>query len=713
MAKITSVKYYRVKPRWLMVKIVDENGQHGWGEATLEGHDLAVEGCLDEMIPRIIGQEANDIENIWQTFWRHSFYRGGPIFMSALSGIDIALWDLKGRNLKVPIYELLGGKVRTKVQVYCWIGGDRPSDVEAAAKKRVAQGLTCVKMNATEDLGWIDSPSALDSTVERLKQVKALGLDVGLDFHGRCHKAMAKQLARALEPHRPLFIEEPILVEHPEAIKKLSDQTVIPIAFGERLYTRWDIKRFLEDSSVDILQPDIAHAGGISETKRIATMAEAYDVAIAPHCPLGPVAFAASVQVALSSPNFSILEMSLGMHYNTEAGDIDLLTYLKDPSVFDLENGYVKAPTGYGLGIDIDEEMVIKISKETEPWQCKTFHGPDGSIRECLVWSIIKMSNEALEVLVYGLGAIGSFYAFILSRSERVRLTVAARSNFEAVAANGIKIDSQNHGKHHVKPHKVLRSVADAEQKFDFIICTNKAVDQASSAADIAPGVGDNTTIVIIQNGVGNEDAFRERFPNVTIISCVTWVGARQPEPGVIEHTTSEDMQVGLYPNKAGDETSDTQRLSQFESLLSIGKTIFQIVPNIQVQRWEKVVWNAAWNSLTALTLMDTHSWLSSSDLSTPMTRKLMKEVINVANALSVPLEDELIDKLIDKILRMPPIGSSMRTDYENDKPMEVEVILGYPVKKGRELGIDVSTIETLYTVLLAINKRLIGAQSG
>ncbi|KAM0242133.1 hypothetical protein ACHAP5_007370 [Fusarium lateritium] len=310
------------------------------------------------------------------------------------------------------------------------------------------------------------------------------------------------------------------------------------------------------------------------------------------------------------------------------------------------------------------------------------------------------MSSEVLDVLVYGLGAIGSFYAFVLSRSERVRLTVVARSNFEAVAANGIKID-------------ILRSVADAKQKFDFIICTNKAVDQASSAADIAPGVGDNTSIVIIQNGVGNEDAFRERFPNVTIISCVTWVGARQPEPGVIEHTTSEDMQVGLYPNRTGDDTRDTQRLSQFESLLSIGKTIFQIVPNIQVQRWEKVVWNAAWNSLTALTLMDTHSWLSSSDLSTPMTRKLMKEVIDVANVLGVPLEDELIDRLIDKILRMPPIGSSMRTDYENGKPMEVEVILGYPVKKGRELNVDVATIETLYTVLLAINKRLISAQSG
>ncbi|OBT97449.1 hypothetical protein VE01_04410 [Pseudogymnoascus verrucosus] len=383
MAKITSIEYFRVKPRWLMVKISDDAGQYGWGEGTLEGHDLAVEGALDEMIVRLIGQEANNIEHIWQMFWRHGFYRGGPVFMSALSGIDIALWDLKGRTLGVPVYELLGGKVRNKVQVYAWIGGDRPADVEIAAKARIAQGLKCVKMNATEDTNWVDSPSVLDATVERLRIVKSLGLDVGLDFHGRLHKPMAKQLAKALEPHRPLFIEEPLLCEHPEAIKQLADSTSIPIAFGERLYTRWDIKRFLEDTSVDILQPDIAHAGGISETRKIAIMAEAYDVAIAPHCPLGPVAFAASLQVALATPNFAILEMSLGMHYNTESGDgIDLLTYLKDQSVFDIADGYVNAPTGVGLGIEIDEEMVRKISKDTKPWQCKEFFGPDGSIRE-------------------------------------------------------------------------------------------------------------------------------------------------------------------------------------------------------------------------------------------------------------------------------------------------------------------------------------------
>ncbi|KXG48487.1 uncharacterized protein PGRI_023570 [Penicillium griseofulvum] len=381
MAKIKSIEHFRVKPRWLFVKVTDDEGRFGWGEGTLEGHSLAVEGALDEIITRIIGYEADDIEHIWQTVWRLGFYRGGPVFMSALSGIDIALWDLKGRKLGVPVHQLLGGKVRQKVQVYAWIGGDRPSDVEAAAKERIAQGLKCIKMNATEDVNWLDSPAVLQSCVERLKQVKALGLDAGLDFHGRLHRPMAKQLAKALEPYQPLFIEEPLLCEHPEAIKQLSEQTTIPIAFGERLYSRWDIKRFLEDSSVDILQPDIAHAGGISETKRIANMAEAYDVAIAPHCPLGPIALAASLQVAVSIPNFVIQEMSLGMHYNTEAGDIDLNSYLVDKTVFDIKEGYVAAPCMPGLGIDIDEDLVRKISKETEPWQPKEFFGPDGSIQ--------------------------------------------------------------------------------------------------------------------------------------------------------------------------------------------------------------------------------------------------------------------------------------------------------------------------------------------
>ena len=302
--------------------------------------------------------------------------------MSALSGIDIALWDLKARRLHLPLYQLLGGKVRHKVKVYAWIGGDRPKDVEKAAKERIAQGFTAIKMNATEDIDWLDSPRALESSVERLKTVKALGMDAGLDFHGRLHKPMAKQLAKALEPYHPLFIEEPLLSEHPEGIKQLSLLTTIPIALGERLYSRWDVKRFLHDTSVDILQPDISHCGGISELCKIATMAEAYDVAIAPHCPLGPIALAACIQFAMAAPNFVIQEMSLGIHYNLEAGQYDITNYVKDKSVWDVRDGYVEGLHGEGLGIEVDEEEVRQVAETAPEWVPKGFTGPDGSIRE-------------------------------------------------------------------------------------------------------------------------------------------------------------------------------------------------------------------------------------------------------------------------------------------------------------------------------------------
>lgn len=382
MAKIKSIEYFRVLPRWLFVKITDDEGRYGWGESTLEGHTEAIEGTLDSLSKRFQGYEADDIEHIWQVVWRLGFYRGGPVFMSAISGIDIALWDLKGRRLGVPIHQLLGGKLRTKVFVYSWIGGDRPADVEAAGKARLAQGFKAIKMNATEDINWLDSPHALDASVERLKTVKALGLDAALDFHGRLHKPMAKQLAKALEPHRPLFIEEPLLSEHPEAIKQLSSQVSCPIALGERLYSRWDVKRFLEDASVDVLQPDISHCGGISEMRRIASMAETYDVAIAPHCPLGPIALAACIQCDLNTPNFVIQEMSVGMHYNLEAGEYDITSYVKDATVFEVKDGYVEALTAPGLGIEVDEEAVRRVAQSTQPWPCKEFYGPDGSIRE-------------------------------------------------------------------------------------------------------------------------------------------------------------------------------------------------------------------------------------------------------------------------------------------------------------------------------------------
>lgn len=245
---------------------------------------------------------------------------------------------------------------------------------------RKTQGFNCVKMNATEDIGWLDSPSSLDSCVERVAAVKSLGMDAGVDFHGRVHKPMAKQLVKLLEPHRPLFIEEPLLSEHVSGIKALAEQTNIPIALGERLYSRWDVKPFLEAGCVDILQPDISHCGGISEMKRIAAMAEAYDVALAPHCPLGPIALAANCQVDLSCANFAIQEMSLGIHYN--AGAQDLTSYTKNPEVWTVKDGYIDILTGPGLGIEVDEEQVRSLSQTAKAWVSPGFIGPGGEIRE-------------------------------------------------------------------------------------------------------------------------------------------------------------------------------------------------------------------------------------------------------------------------------------------------------------------------------------------
>ncbi|KAK7202374.1 hypothetical protein BZA70DRAFT_104084 [Myxozyma melibiosi] len=381
--KIKSIETFRVPPRWLMVRVETEKGIVGWGEATLEGHAEAVEGAYEDFRERFIGWEAANIEDIYQSAYRHRFYRGGEVLMSAIAGLDIALWDIKGKTLGVPVWQLLGGKVRDRVAVYGWIGGDRPSDVLEQAKVRKQQGFTAVKMNAVESLGWLASPDDLKATVERVRDVRSVGIDVGLDFHGRVHKTMAKQLARALEPYSPLFIEEPLLPGHTDELQKLYQQTTIPIALGERLFTRQMVRPYLETGSIDIIQPDISHSGGISETHRIATMAETYDVGVAPHCPLGPVAFAASMQIAICTPNFLICEMSWKMHYNLNS-EYDLFSYIKNKEAFDVNNGFVEALTLPGLGIEIDEALVRKAASELNgfSWRNPVWRGPDGGIRE-------------------------------------------------------------------------------------------------------------------------------------------------------------------------------------------------------------------------------------------------------------------------------------------------------------------------------------------
>ncbi|KAF8635416.1 hypothetical protein AX15_000410 [Amanita polypyramis BW_CC] len=386
---ITKIETFRLPPRWLFVRVETSDGVVGWGEATLEGHTEAVEGAFEDLRTRFVGSDADNIQDIWQSAYRARFYRGGPVLMSALSGLDIALWDIKGKKLGVPVWQLLGGKVRDKVRVYGWIGGDKPTDVTAAAAERKKQGFTAVKMNGTEAVAWIDSPDVLNDTLNRVRDVRSLGLDVGVDFHGRLHKGMAKQLAKLLEPHRPLFIEEPLLPTQPEEIADLAKQVTIPIALGERLFTRFDFRPYLEKRVIDIAQPDVSHCGGISELHRIACLAETYDVALAPHCPIGPIALAACMQVATSAPNFVIQEMSWKIHYNVnpEAGqEADLHTYLLNSKVFEIEGGHVAALQGPGIGVEINEDLVRTTSKhyvEKYPaWRNPVWRGDDGSLRE-------------------------------------------------------------------------------------------------------------------------------------------------------------------------------------------------------------------------------------------------------------------------------------------------------------------------------------------
>jgi len=378
--KLSRIESFRVPPRWLFLRIESDSGAVGWGEASLEGHAEAVEGAIASLRDRMIGADPFRIEEAWQIAYRGGFYRGGPVLMSALSGLDQALWDLKGRVLNQPISELLGGRVRDFIEVYSWIGGDRPADVADAARVRREQGFRVVKMNATAELRWLDAPQSLDAVLERVAAVKGAGVDVGVDFHGRLHRAMAKQLAARLEPVAPIFIEEPLLSENIEALAQLSSLTSIPIALGERLYSRWDFKPFFERGIVDIIQPDLSHAGGISECRRIAAMAETYDVAVAPHCPLGPLAFAACLQIAATTPNFVLQEMSVGIHYNTPAHD--LLTYLQDPAVFAVKDGKVAVLSAPGLGIAINEATVREASRQPPTWRNPIWRNRDGSITE-------------------------------------------------------------------------------------------------------------------------------------------------------------------------------------------------------------------------------------------------------------------------------------------------------------------------------------------
>ncbi|KAI9647875.1 hypothetical protein NHQ30_004263 [Ciborinia camelliae] len=318
----------------------------------------------------------------------------------------------------------------------------------------------------------------------------------------------------------------------------------------------------------------------------------------------------------------------------------------------------------------------------------------------------IATSEKTINVLFYGFGAIGSVYAFILSRSSNVRLTVVARSNYEAVKENGLKLISENHGENTFYPANVVKTISEAPGHYDFIVCSHKAIGQEAVAKSLAPIISESTSIVLIQNGVGNEDPFRALYPQSTIISCVAWTGAIQNTPGVVNHTKSENLQLGLFQNPNVSIEMENERIQAFSDLLTAGKTPHEVFSpeRLQIARWEKVVWNCAWNCLTALTRVHTHEWLNSSPQAMNMTRTLMSEVITVARRMNVDIKEDLIDQLMKRILGMPSIGTSMLTDALCGRPLELDVILGTPVKRGRELGVDMRVCETVYTLLQGLN---------
>lgn len=379
--KITDIKVYTVKPRWIFIKISTDEGIEGWGEM-ISGTktDTVVAGAY-ELGKRIIGRNPFEIERIWQELHR-SFFRGGPINGTIVSGIEMALWDIKGKALNVPVYELLGGAARDRIMVYSWIGGDRPDDVANEAIDRRDRGFKAIKMNATEELHYVDSHDKIQAVVDRVKAIReAVGEEFGIavDFHGRVHKPMAKVLAKALEPYNLMFLEEVVLPENEESFREVANHTSTPLSTGERLYTRWEFKNMLKEGAIDIIQPDVALCGGILETRKIAAMAEAFDVAVAPHAPYGPIALAATLQVDVCTPNVFIQEQSLGIHYNK---GFDLLDFVKNKEIFQYKDGFLEIPTKPGLGIEIDEEMVEKVAAEGLYWTNPSWKNYDGTIAE-------------------------------------------------------------------------------------------------------------------------------------------------------------------------------------------------------------------------------------------------------------------------------------------------------------------------------------------
>lgn len=380
--KITKLETFHVKPRWLFLKISTDEGICGWGEATLEGKSTVVEEAVHVFGRMIIGEDPFNIEHLWQVMYRGSFYRGGPVICSAISGIEQALWDIKGKALGVPVWQLLGGKCRDRIRMYAHItpNVENPSieEVTKWAKKRVEQGFTALKTPMMTPVRHIDTMARVEKYVEKfaaIRETVGKDVDIAIDFHGRVSPAMAQILCRELERYYPMFVEEPVLPENVDAMVRIAQSTTIPIATGERLFTTWGFREVIEKQAAQVLQPDLSHCGGILQTFKIAAMGMNYYCSVAPHNPLGPIALAACLQIDACIPNFLVQE------HPTMPDGHDLGNVLFEEP-FKIVNGYIEVPQKPGLGFEINEDAVKELAYSGDYVCPIEYHEDDNSLAD-------------------------------------------------------------------------------------------------------------------------------------------------------------------------------------------------------------------------------------------------------------------------------------------------------------------------------------------
>ncbi len=365
--KITDIRTIIVNAEmrnWVFVKVETDEGIIGWGEASVEWKTRSVAACIEDLKPFIIGLDPTNIEHLYQVMTRHPYFHGGVVHLSAISGIEIACWDIFGKSLNVPVFKLLGGKVRQKIRMYDHLGGgqmdslynsihDARDMVEKAIRSK-EEGYTALKVLVvprTEPLEGFKVLQHAASLMESIRNAVGEEMDIMVDFHGRTTPDMAIQYAKVLAPYRPFFLEEPCLPENVLGMVKIAKSVDIPIATGERLYTRFQFRELLENGACAIVQPDICHCGGLWEARKIAALAETYYVGIAPHNPMGPIATAAAIHFAVSTPNWLIQE--------SIRSDVPWRNDVVENPII-VQNGYVNPMERPGLGIEVNEQEAAK-----------------------------------------------------------------------------------------------------------------------------------------------------------------------------------------------------------------------------------------------------------------------------------------------------------------------------------------------------------------